>query len=208
MRELALVTSLLAAGCVVAFLGLSFAAAREAGRPIWLSDWKDPWRTLAGALFTIALVGAAIWPLLRAFGGVGDPGGFLAGALQGWPAAIVGHILVAVGAAWAVMSQKHLSASWRGGAAGEEVDRLVEDGPYGLSRNPIFVGQVVFVLGVFVAFPDFLQLMLSLLAIVAIRLQVHSEESALRDLEPSSRIMWPACRDGLGGYCLSRSPEV
>lgn len=180
MKEIALVTSLLAAGYVATFLGLNFVAAREAGRSIRLFDPKNPLQSLAGAVFKFAIIGAAIWPLLRAFEGVGGPADFLTATLQGWPAAIGGHFLVAVGAGWAVMSQMHLSASGGNGAAGEEVDRLVQDGPYGLSRNPVFVGQVVFFVGLLLAFADFIQLTLSLLAIAAIRLHIHIEEGALR----------------------------
>ncbi|WP_046863422.1 methyltransferase family protein [Microvirga massiliensis] len=71
-----------------------------------------------------------------------------------WAASLAGHFLVALGSAIALMSQYHMGASWRVGAAPGELGPLVDTGPFALSRNPAFLGQAILLLGLALVFPD------------------------------------------------------
>jgi len=56
----------------------------------------------------------------------------------------------------------------------------VQTGPFALSRNPVFLGQAVMFTGLFLAFPDLVQLLVSMTAIAAIAAQVRIEEGVLK----------------------------
>ncbi|MGL6181946.1 MAG: hypothetical protein ACRC2G_07225, partial [Aestuariivirga sp.] len=125
---------------LLSFFGLSAVAARQAGRSIWLFNTGPASQTLPATLFRVAFAGAALWPLIRSLTGdllMVDP---VHDALDGIVPDIIGHLLVAIGACVAAASQMHMGASWRIGAAERETGALVDDGPFAVSRNPVFVG--------------------------------------------------------------------
>ncbi|HEY9569563.1 MAG TPA: hypothetical protein VIR26_01120, partial [Metalysinibacillus sp.] len=66
--------------------------------------------------FGFATVGAVLWPPVRLWTG-GLPSDPLAISLQGTVSALLGHLLTALGAAIALISQYHMGAAWRIGAA-------------------------------------------------------------------------------------------
>jgi protein-S-isoprenylcysteine O-methyltransferase Ste14 len=99
--------------------------------------------------------------------------------LPGVLAALSGHLLVAVGATIALVSQYHMGAAWRIGAAASEQDGLVQTGLFAVSRNPVFLGQALLFLGLFLAFPDLVQCLISAATIAALSAQVRIEERVL-----------------------------
>lgn len=164
---------------LLSFFGLSAVAARQAGRSIWLFSAGPASQTLPAMLFRIAFAGAALWPLIRSLTGdliTRDP---LHDVLDGIGPDIVGHLLVAIGACVAAASQMHMGASWRIGAAERETGALVDDGPFAVSRNPVFVGQVLLFTGLFLVFPSIVQGTLTVALIIAVVLQVRIEEQVL-----------------------------
>ncbi len=72
-----------------------------------------------------------------------------------------------------------MGRSWRIGAAEGEVGAIVETGPFALSRNPVFVGQIMMFIGLTIAISDMVHLALLTLVIVAIYWQVLIEENVL-----------------------------
>jgi protein-S-isoprenylcysteine O-methyltransferase Ste14 len=164
---------------LLSFFGLSAVAARQAGRSIWLFNAGPASQTLPATLFRIAFAGAALWPLIRSLTGdliTRDPVHL---ALDGIVPDIIGHLLVAIGACVAAASQMYMGASWRIGAAERETGALVDDGPFAVSRNPVFVGQVLLFIGLFLVFPSIVQGALTAALITAVVLQVRIEERVL-----------------------------
>jgi protein-S-isoprenylcysteine O-methyltransferase Ste14 len=164
---------------LLSFFGLSAVAARQAGRSIWLFNAGPASQTLPALLFRLAFAGAAIWPLVRSLAGdlvSRDP---LHDALDSVAADIMGHLLVAIGACVAAASQMHMGASWRIGAAERETGALVDDGPFAISRNPVFVGQMLLFSGLFLVFPGIVQGALTAALFVAVIFQVRIEERVL-----------------------------
>lgn len=162
------------------FLALTAATAKLSGRPVWLLRRGPPGQRITALLFRIAFAGAALWPLQRwLLDGrliAGDP---LHRAMDGLSGDILGHVLLAVGALVAAMAQMHMGQSWRIGAAEGETGAMVEDGPFALSRNPVFLGQMLLFAGLFLVFPDLVQAGLTLVLLVAIHWQVRLEEQVL-----------------------------
>jgi protein-S-isoprenylcysteine O-methyltransferase Ste14 len=73
----------------------------------------------------------------------------------------------------------HMGASWRIGAAERQTGALVVDGPFAVSRNPVFVGQMLLFVGLFLVFADLVQGALTVVLILAVVLQVRIEEKVL-----------------------------
>jgi protein-S-isoprenylcysteine O-methyltransferase Ste14 len=178
MRELGAVTYLLFVVYVANFLMLSAVAARQAGRPVWLLDAGEPLQRLSGWAFRIAFAAALVWLPLRLWTGglASDP---LTKTLTGTASALSGHLLVAVGAAIALVSQYHMGSAWRIHTAEGEQRALVETGPFAISRNPVFLGQVILFAGLFVAFPDLVQALIAVTLLGAVFVQVRIEERVL-----------------------------
>ncbi len=176
MPTLAAVTYLMFLTYVANFLMLSAVAAKGAGRSIGLLGAGEP--RITGWTFRLAFAGAVLWPPLRLWTG-GIPADPLAAMLPGMPAALSGHLLVAVGATIALVSQYHMGAAWRIGAAPSEQGKLVQTGPFALSRNPVFLGQALLFVGLFLAFPDLAQCLISAAMIAAVSVQARIEERGL-----------------------------
>ncbi|WBU58243.1 methyltransferase family protein [Paracoccus sediminicola] len=151
---------LVSAGYVAAFLWLTALAQKRAERSVWL--FHAPGQTLSAWGFRLGFVAMVIWPLFHGFGG---------GAL--W------IILAAIGAGLALWAQLHMGASWRIGAAQGAIGRLVIDGPFRLSRNPVFVGQILLAWAL-IPVAGWIMVAAALLITGAASIQIHREEELLR----------------------------
>jgi protein-S-isoprenylcysteine O-methyltransferase Ste14 len=175
MQALAAVTYLMFLAYVANFLMLSAVAARQAGRSVWLFGSGQPRQCLTGPAFVAAFAGAILWPPLRMWTGgfASDP---VAAGLQGLTAGLTGHLLVAVGGAIALIAQYNMSAAWRMGAREGEQGELVQTGPFAVSRNLVFLGQLLLFAGLFLAFPDLVLLTTAATMFLAVSIQVRIEE--------------------------------
>lgn len=90
-----------------------------------------------------------------------------------------GVILLVVSLVWTILAQAQLGNSWRIGMDFEHRTNLVERGVFGISRNPIFVGMVVTLLGIFLMIPNAGTLITLLVGIILIGIQVRLEEEYL-----------------------------
>lgn len=179
MSGMEVASYLMAVVYVVSFLAMSAILAKEAGRPVWLFGRGSERQTLPALLFRLAFIGAVLWPLwLAAFGNPvrRDP---LTAALDGPWFDVLGHLLVVIGACVALLSQRYMGPSWRIGAAEGEVGAIVDNGPFAISRNPVFVGQGLLFIGLVIVLPSLVQAALTLALLIAIRLQVAVEERVL-----------------------------
>lgn len=165
---------------VVSLLAMSAILAREAGRPVWLFGKGSRKQALPALLFRLAFAGAILWPLvLAAFGNpIGND--LLTRLVDGNWTDVFGHLLVVLGACLAILAQRHMGTSWRIGAAEGEVGAIVDSGPFAISRNPVFVGQAVLFIGLFIVLPGIVQAALTAALLLAIVLQVRIEERVLQ----------------------------
>ena len=91
----------------------------------------------------------------------------------------VGIGLLFASLAWTVMAQIQMGNSWRIGIDEEKQTALVRKGLFRFSRNPIFLGMVVTLAGVFLMIPNALTLLILVLGFVLIQIQVRLEEEFL-----------------------------
>ena len=92
---------------------------------------------------------------------------------------LVGLGLVLLSTLWAAIAQAQMGASWRIGIDRERQTALVTHGLFGVSRNPIFFGMQVALLGYFLCVPSVLMLAVLLVGHVLISVQVRLEEAYL-----------------------------
>ncbi|MGB0391760.1 MAG: methyltransferase [Salibacteraceae bacterium] len=94
---------------------------------------------------------------------------------------ITGVILLIVAFIWTLIAQIQMSNSWRIGIDYDEKTELVNKGLFSISRNPVFLGVVVFYIGVFLILPNSLSFTLVCVMLVTVQLQVRLEEEYLMD---------------------------
>jgi protein-S-isoprenylcysteine O-methyltransferase Ste14 len=103
------------------------------------------------------------------------PIGWLEHAWLKW----VGVALLLVSLGWTVLAQAQMGESWRIGIDQEHRTALVRSGVFGLSRNPIFLGMMLTLLGLFLVIPNALTQLTFLMGVVLIQIQVRLEEQYL-----------------------------
>lgn len=92
---------------------------------------------------------------------------------------IAGLVVMTAGIVWTAIAQKHMGDAWRIGIDAENKTELIERGLFGISRNPIFLGNRVTLFGFFLALPNAMTLAAVLVADVLIQIQVRLEEEFL-----------------------------
>jgi protein-S-isoprenylcysteine O-methyltransferase Ste14 len=80
---------------------------------------------------------------------------------------------------WIIVAQVQMGKSWRIGIDAENKTVLVQHGLFALSRNPIFLGMRVSLLGFFLVMPNALTLLTFVLGDVLMQIQVRLEEEHL-----------------------------
>ena len=91
----------------------------------------------------------------------------------------IGLSLLFISLVWTVIAQIHIKNSWRIGIDTETKTELVTNGLFSISRNPIFFGVFISLLGVFLATPNALTVLFLILGYVIIQIQIRLEEDFL-----------------------------
>lgn len=94
----------------------------------------------------------------------------------------VGTILLVLSFVWTLLAQTQMGESWRIGIDEEHQTALVRTGVFGLSRNPIFLGMMITLAGVFLVIPNALTLLALVTGVLLIGIQVRLEEEFLLEL--------------------------
>ncbi|TQN59367.1 isoprenylcysteine carboxylmethyltransferase family protein [Agrobacterium tumefaciens] len=171
---------------VAGFLLLTARLAKQTGEPVWLFAKGRERQTLPAMLFRLAFLLGAILPLVSLWLGPQQSGFLLNRCELGLTIRTAGVLMVLAGGAIALYAQHYMGRSWRIGAAEGHLGAIVDTGPFGLSRNPVFVGQVVLFAGLVLVFTTALQFAVAIALIVAVMLQVRIEERVLsKELGPA-----------------------
>lgn len=91
----------------------------------------------------------------------------------------IGWTLLVLSLFWVVLAQMHMGASWRIGIDTERKTDLVAAGLFRFSRNPIFLGMMVQLFGLFLLQSDAVTLLVLLCGYVLISVQIRLEEAHL-----------------------------
>ena len=92
---------------------------------------------------------------------------------------MIGLILIHFSLLWISVAQYQMSNSWRIGIDENNKTELITKGLFSYSRNPIFLGMIISVAGIFFILPNALTFFLMLTTYIVIKIQIRLEEEFL-----------------------------
>lgn len=92
---------------------------------------------------------------------------------------IAGGLLLVISLVWIVIAQIQMGESWRIGIDSNQRTNLVKIGLFRFSRNPIFLGMRLNLLGLFLFLPNALTLLIWVVGDILMQIQVRLEEEFL-----------------------------
>lgn len=135
-----------------------------------------------GRWFRLVIVGIVIVAAFCAF----FPTTYDLIRIHGWEqhdtASLAGFTLMTIALGWVLVAQAQMGASWRIGIDNAHLTALVQHGLFRYSRNPIFLGMRICLLGLLLVLPNAVNLTLCVLGEVLIQIQVRLEEEHLTKL--------------------------
>ncbi len=91
----------------------------------------------------------------------------------------IGFISLMIALAWTIIAQNHMRDSWRIGIDTETKTELITTGLFTISRNPIFFGMLLSLLGLFLVTPNAFTGIFLILGYTLIQIQIRLEEEFL-----------------------------
>lgn len=95
---------------------------------------------------------------------------------------LTGWLLLHASLAWIVLAQFQMKKSWRIGIDEKNRTELITAGLFRYSRNPIFLGMIATMFGLFLVLPNTLTLLACVLTWVVLQIQVRLEEEFLKKM--------------------------
>jgi protein-S-isoprenylcysteine O-methyltransferase Ste14 len=90
-----------------------------------------------------------------------------------------GGVLLVLALIWVLIAQIHMQKSWRIGIDEDVRTELVQTGLFKISRNPIFLGMRIMLLGIFLVIPNAITLVILASGELLLQIQVRLEEEFL-----------------------------
>lgn len=163
---------------LVSFLGISIAVAKKIGKNPNVLPKNDSAYALVGWYFKLILIVLWIYtiiPLL--FPSTGE--NFRIQILDSDLFQYFGIGLMLIAFIWVVIAQLQMKDSWRIGIDEHMKTELVTTGLFQLSRNPVFFGMAVSLLGFFFTFPTIITFFLAVIGSILMQIQIRLEEEHL-----------------------------
>lgn len=110
--------------------------------------------------------------------------------LEGSTSTILGSSLLIFALVWVRIAQIHMQKSWRIGIDEDVKTDLVQTGLFKISRNPIFLGMRIMLLGFFLVIPNALTLVTLIAGELLMQIQVRLEEEFLTRAHGASYIAY------------------
>lgn len=159
-------------------LARSFWLWRTTGVNPYVIDHQDPLLRFVAHVFAVVVVGLLAYGLVitvapeaeRSFGLLS----WATGDAMRW----AGTVLMGFATLWTGYAQFAMGNSWRIGIPGE-APPLRTDAAFAVSRNPIFLGMLVFVMGLTIWSPTAVTLTLLAATYMSLEVQIRSEEAFL-----------------------------
>ena len=161
----------------VAFIGKSWLVAKKINKSPLVLPKDDSAYGLIGRYFKLTLIALFIYVLVYAFT---DKGLFLPiSYIENNIFKYTGVGMLIVSLIWTIVAQNHMEDSWRIGIDEENQTRLITTGLFSVSRNPIFLGMIVSLGGLFLSTPNALTLLFLIVGYILIQIQIRLEEEFL-----------------------------
>lgn len=99
--------------------------------------------------------------------------------LERRPVRMAGLALIHASLVWVMIAQWQMSRSWRIGIDETHKTELVTHGLFSISRNPIFLGLIITMAGMFLILPNAMTFALTVITYLVIQIQIRLEEEFL-----------------------------
>jgi protein-S-isoprenylcysteine O-methyltransferase Ste14 len=163
----------------VAFVLKSLIVAKRIGKNPLVLPKDDSAYGLIGLYFKLTLIAMFIYVLAYSLFPTWHSIFLIIPSLDNETIKYIGLVVLAVSLVWTIIAQGHMKNSWRIGIDTETKTELVTTGLFGLSRNPIFFGMILSLIGLFLVSPNALTFLFLILGYVLIQVQIRLEEEFL-----------------------------
>lgn len=163
----------------LAFVLKSVIVARRIGKNPLVLPKDDSAFGLIGLYFKLTLVAMFLYVLAFAFFPAWHDNFLPIISIDNLTIKYIGLGLLAIALIWTIIAQAHMKNSWRIGIDTETKTELVTTGLFRLSRNPIFFGMILSLLGLFLTTPNALTGLFLILGYILIQIQIRLEEEFL-----------------------------
>ncbi len=92
---------------------------------------------------------------------------------------MAGIVILFLALVWIAVAQHQMANSWRIGIDEKNKTELVTGGIFSISRNPIFLGMLATLFGLFLVIPNAVTFMVVITGFVVVQIQVRLEEEFL-----------------------------
>jgi protein-S-isoprenylcysteine O-methyltransferase Ste14 len=165
----------------VAFVLKSFFVAKRIGKNPLVLPKDDSAYGLIGLYFKLTMIGLFCYTVLYSL--VTNFNDYLLSikSLEIQNLKYVGIGIMIIALIWTIVAQNHMKESWRIGIDTETKTELITIGLFGISRNPIFLGMILSLIGLFLLTPNAWTLLFMILGYVLIQIQIRLEEEFLTE---------------------------
>ncbi len=166
----------------IAFVGRTLITAKKIGKNPFVLQKDDSAYGLIGLYFRLLMVTmffyVLAYPFLSEWYGI-----FL--SIKQLNINIVKYIgigFLSFSFIWTVIAQRQMRSSWRIGIDFQTKTELITSGLFNISRNPIFLGMIAVLIGLFLLTPNVFTIFFLLFGYVLIQIQVRLEEEHLLNI--------------------------
>jgi protein-S-isoprenylcysteine O-methyltransferase Ste14 len=163
----------------IAFVAKSIIVAKRIGKNPLVLPKDDSAYGLIGLYFKLTIIFMLVYVLVFAFVPTLYDNFLPLKQLDILTIKWIGLGLLCFALIWTIIAQRHMKNSWRIGIDTETKTELITTGLFGFSRNPIFFGMIVSLVGLFLTTPNALTGLFLILGYVLIQIQIRLEEEFL-----------------------------
>lgn len=163
----------------VAFVAKSIIVAKRIGKNPLVLPKDDTAHGLIGFYFKLTLIFMFAYVLLFSFLPILYDIFLPIRQLETLTIKFVGLGFLVFALIWTIIAQGHMKNSWRIGIDTETKTDLITTGLFKFSRNPIFFGMILSLVGLFLVTPNALTGLFLILGYVLIQIQIRLEEDFL-----------------------------
>ncbi|MDR4954228.1 isoprenylcysteine carboxylmethyltransferase family protein [Chryseobacterium sp. ES2] len=164
---------------LVSFVGISYKVAKQIGKNPNVLPKDDSAYGLVGLYFKLVLFALFIYTILLLFFPKDIFSAFKINVLEYDLFQYTGIILMIVAFIWVIIAQLQMKNSWRIGIDNTMKTDLIIHGLFRFSRNPIFLGITISLVGFFLVFPTVIALAFLLTGSILMQIQIRLEEEYL-----------------------------
>jgi protein-S-isoprenylcysteine O-methyltransferase Ste14 len=163
----------------VAFVLKSLIVAKRIGKNPLVLPKDDSAYGLIGLYFKLTLIAMFVYVLAYAFFPTWHDYFLPIKQLDSSTIKYIGLTLLFISLLWTVIAQGHMKNSWRIGIDNDTKTDLVTTGLFSVSRNPIFLGMILSLVGLFLTTPNALTALFLVVDYILIQIQIRLEEEFL-----------------------------